>query len=180
MKIILMSVVKNLATASLHRIKICFPWTGKVSNMQSILATALDGSEVHPFKDIKMSIEYHLRKPSIGIFLWTTITNICGAIDKKKDAFTNMREAFYVEYVLPIGLSLGYDGVDHKLHFDRDFFAPYIIIDGERVFPSIRGHDNSPQEGVKKAYSDLVTMDREIFTAAKVLPDLYRQLLKKK
>jgi len=148
--------------------------------MKSILATTLDNPKAHSLKDIKMSIEYHLQKPSIGIFLWTTITNICGAIDKKKDTFTDMREAFYIEYVVPIGLSLGYDGVDHKLHFDRDFFAPYIIIDGERVFPSIKGRENSLQEGAKKAYNDLVTMDRELRTAAQALPDLYKQLLKKK
>lgn len=173
-------VVKNLATASLHRIEVYFPWTGKVLNMKSILATTLDNPKAHSLKDIKMSIEYHLQKPSIGIFLWTTITNICGAIDKKKDTFTDMREAFYIEYVLPIGLSLGYDGVDHKLHFDRDFFAPYLTTNYEKVYPSIRGHEKSPQKEVKKAYNDLVTMDRELLTAAQVLPDLYKQLLKKK
>ena len=180
MKIILMSVVKNLATANLHRIKVYFPWTGKVLNMKSILATTLDNPKAHSLKDIKMSIEYHLRKPSIGIFLWTTITNICGAIDKKMDAFNNTRETFYIEYALPIGLVLGYDGVGHQLHFDRDFFTPYLVTDDEKVYPSIRGHEHSPQEEIKKAYSTLSIMDRELFTASKVLPDLYRQLLKKK
>ena len=180
MKILPMNIIKNLVTTSLHRIELGLQKTGKVLNMKSILATVLELFKTHCFKDSKMSIEYHLQKPSIGVFLWTIITQCLGPIDKNKDTFSNTREEFYKEYALPIGQSLGYDGVDHRLHFDRDFFSPYRITNYEKIYPPVKGKRNSPLEEVKKSHHTLALMEKELLTVTKIIPDLYKQLLKKK
>jgi len=182
MKILLMEIVKNLVTTKLHRIKLGLQKTGKVLNMKSILATVLELFKAHCLKDIKMSIEYHLQKPSIGVFLWTIVTQAFGAIEKKSEVFNITRNEFYRDYALPIGLCLGYDGVDHSIHYDRDFFAPYTqptFVD-DKTYPSIKGHLRSPLEDIKKSYTTLALMEKELLIATKIVPKLYKELLLKK
>jgi len=148
--------------------------------MKSILVAALALFKAHFFKDIKMSIEYHLLKPSIGVFLWISITDTLGAISKDKDTFSNTRNEFYKEYALPIGQSLGYDGVIHDIHFDRDFFSPYHTVNDKKVYPIIKSHYNYALKEVKEAYNILTLMEKELLKATKILPELYMELLKKK
>ena len=149
---------------------------GKMFNMNSILSTA--SIEAHWSKDVKMSIEYHLQRPSIGMFLWTIIVQTFGGIKRNDDAFESTRNEFHKEYVLPIGQSLGYDGVTHSTHFDEDYFAPYHGARHNPIYPSIRGHNNSPSEERKTAYRTLGLMEAELVTTAQIVPDLYRRFLK--
>jgi len=167
------------------RIKLGLQKTGKVWNMKSILVTALALLKAHWSKETKMSIEYHLRKPSISVFLWAVITKICGGIQRDKDAFEHTRDDFYIEYVLPIGQSLGYAGVSHSLHFDTDFFAPYIETSNiagikTKIYPSIKGHSTSPLTDITVAYDTLALMETKLLTTAQIVPNLYSQRLKKK
>jgi len=127
-----------------------------------------------------MGIEYHLQRPSIGVFLWTIITESFGGITRNRDAFENTRTEFYKEYALPIGQSLGYDGVSHTIHYDRDFFAPYRQTDDKRVYPSIKGLGNSSVEEKRNDYHTLLLMEKEILKTTKIIPGLYKQLLKQK
>jgi len=173
-----MNILVNLCQAGLYGIKLWHKSTGKMLDMKSILATVF--LKAHQAKDIKMSIEYHLQRPSIGVFLWSIVTQSFGGIKKDGNAFTHARDEFHKEYVLPIGQSLGYDGVAYDVHFDRDFFTPYHETSDKRVYPSIKGHSNSPLEEIRNAYNTLALMEKELLTATKIVPDLYKQLLKKK
>jgi len=167
-------------TAIPIKIKLDTQKASKVLNMKSILVAALALLKAHFFKDIKMPIEYHLLKPSIGVFLWTVITQSLGPIQKNKDTFNYIRDEFYKEYVLPIGQSLGYDGVDRTRHFDKDFYSPYYITNDERIYPHIKGKRDAPLEEIKRAFHTLTLMEKKLLTASKIIPTRYKQLLKKK
>jgi len=167
-------------TAIPIKIKLDTQKTSKVLNMKSILVAALALLKAHFFKDTKMTIEYHLLKPSIGVFLWAVITKSLGPIQKNKDTFNYIRDEFYKEYVLPIGQSLGYDGVDHTLHFDKDFFSPYHITNNERIYSHIKGKRDASLEEIKEAHHTLSLMEKELLTATKIMPTRYKELLKKK
>ena len=148
----------------------------KVLDMKSILST-VSYIPSSPTKESKMTIEYHLQKPSIGIFLWTVILENLRNIPKNKEVFDNTRNEFHKEYVLPIGQSLGYDGVMHTFHFDRDFFTPFMTGEERAIYTSIKGHLSSPNEEHRKAYTSLVRMEERIIAATKTIPALYKQLL---
>ena len=152
----------------------------KVLNRRGILSSA-SYMVSNPIKEIKMSIEYHLQKPAIGIFLWSVVTDALGGNVPKKteDGFDRMRNEFYKEYVLPSGLALGYSGVVHSPHFERDFFSPFYYTEDGNNFPSIKGHDASPHEENRIAYATLVHLEQEIVKASQVIPSLYKQLLTK-
>ena len=152
----------------------------KVFNMKGILSSAFY-IVPNSCKEIKMSIEYHLQKPSIGIFLWAVVTeSLGGNVSKKpKNIFDRMRDEFHKEYVLPLGLALGYSGVVHSPHFERDFFSPFYYTEDGNNFPSIKGHDASPHEENRTAYATLVHLEQEVVKASRVIPSLCKQLFTK-
>ena len=127
-------------------------------------------------QDNNMVIEYHLQRPSIGIFLWTVIWDSLGGSVKKTDqAFEQTRVTFHKEYVLPLGQALGYDGVLHVKHFEQDWFSPYHLTkDYKKIFPVIKGHDRSPIEENKYNWDTIRQLETRIDQASKdVVASLY-------
>ena len=123
-----------------------------------------------------MPIEYHLRRPSIGIFLWTIIWDTLGTnVAKTNQAFEQTRVTFHKEYVLPLGQALGYDGVMHAKHFEQDWFSPYHLSeDNKKIFPVIKGHEHSPIEENKHNWDTLRKLEIKIDkTSRDVVANLY-------
>jgi hypothetical protein len=128
-------------------------------------------------QDNNMVIEYHLQRPSIGVFLWTVIRDSLGGSVKKTDqAFEQTRVTFHREYVLPLGQALGYDGVLHVKHFEQDWFSPYHLTKGyKKIFPVIKGHDRSPIEENKYNWDTIRKLETRIDQASKdVVASLYK------
>ena len=59
-------------------------------------------------------------------------------------------------------------------------FLKYLEFLYEKIYPPVKGKRNSPLEEVKKSHHTLALMEKELLTATKIVPDLYKQLLKKK
>ena len=136
-----------------------------------------------PKQETMMVIEYHLQRPSIGIFLWTVIFNGLGSgVKKTNKAFDKLRTTFHKEYVLPMGQSMGYDGVIHSKHFEQDWFTPYYLAEDRTtmVFPSIKGHERSPVEENRRNWDRMTKLMNNIrASSTEVVPDLYLACLKK-
>ena len=134
-------------------------------------------------QETTMVIEYHLQRPSIGIFLWTVIYNgLGGGAKKSNKAFAELRTTFHKEYVLPIGQSLGYDGVVHSKHFEQDWFTPYHLDKDHTtmMFPPIKGHERSPVEENRRNWDMLNDLMNKIESSStEVVPNLYLSCMKK-